>query len=149
MVNKMEENKEFLLILYEVCSMGKESTNKLLDVIHSKDNKIKPLLISEIQEYEDYLQKTIKYMNQYDLNEKSSNLLSKLSTSIGINMEMLNDNSDAKIADVMIQGYTMGILKITKKLKQYDNLIESDLVSMAKKINKMQSKNIEKLKKYL
>lgn len=145
----MEDDKEFLLYLYQVCEMGVTSTKHLLDIINHKDNKIKSLLTEELNEYEEYFVEVKKLIDKYGITPKTSSMMSKIGSSIGMNIEMMNDNSDARIADMLIQGYTMGVLEITKKLKQYKDSISKEEKSIAEKINKTQNKNIKELKKYL
>lgn len=145
----MEDNKEFILYLYQVCEMGVTSTKHLLDIINNKDNKIKKLLTEELNEYEEYFAEVKNLIDKKEINPKPSSMMSKIGSTIGMNFEMMNDNSDARIADMLIQGYTMGVLEITKKMKQYKDSISKEEKNLAERINKTQNKNIKELKKYL
>ncbi len=62
--------------------------------------------------------------------------------------EMKNDSSDSHIAEMMIQGNTMGVQKIAQHIRQYDG--KNELVSnLANKLLSTQQANIEEMKSYL
>lgn len=145
----MNEREEYLLYLYQVCEMGVQSTGDLLKVLNKTENKINTLVMEEKREYEHYFQKVKERLEENDISPQSSGLIAKVSSSMGIHMELAKDNSDTKIADMLIQGYTMGVLEITKKLKKYDATITKEEKALGEAIKDFQNKNIKKLKKYL
>ena len=64
-------------------------------------------------------------------------------------MEIMKDNSDARIADMLIQGFTMGVLNVSKKIKNYEKYADKELTKLAIKFKEFQQKSIEILKEYL
>ena len=64
-------------------------------------------------------------------------------------MEVIKDNSDSRVADMLIQGLTMGVLNITKNIDKYKGEVNKDILSIAKDFKKHQEESIEKLKIYL
>lgn len=68
---------------------------------------------------------------------------------LGINMEIMKDNSDSRIADMLIQGMTMGVLNVSKKLDNYKDRIDKELIKLGEEIKEYQQKSIDKLKVYL
>ena len=85
--------------------------------------------------------------NNYDI--KSKPLISKMGAYFGINMEVMKDNSDSRLADMLIQGLTMGVLNVTKKIDTYKGDAEKEVIGLAKEFKKFQQEGIEFLKKYL
>lgn len=62
--------------------------------------------------------------------------------------EMKNDSSSSHIAEMMIQGNTMGVQKIAQHIRQYDG--KNELVNnLANKLMSTQQANIEQMKSYL
>lgn len=62
--------------------------------------------------------------------------------------EMKNDSSDSHIAEMMIQGNTMGVQKIAQRIRQYDG--DNELVGkLADKLMSTEQANIEQMKSYL
>ena len=64
-------------------------------------------------------------------------------------MEINKDNSDAKIADILLRGFIMGIAKIEKKIKDYKKEVDHSTLKLAKDLLKFQKNSINEIKKYL
>lgn len=129
--------------------MGVFTLNKLIDKINKKENKIKKLVEEQIKEYEKYLKESKKLLKNNDGEIKGKSIMSKLSAAMGINMEVMNDNSDASIAHMLTQGITMGIVDITTKIDNYKKIADNKIVELAKEYLIFQEEQIKKLKLYL
>lgn len=149
MVIKMNENSEMLLYIYKNADMGVKSTTKLLKLLNNSDNKIKPIVEEELKEYESFLKKTKTLLKKNKVEPKRTSLLLDLTSSITMNMEFMKDNSDAKIADMLIRGFTMGNIEIDKKIDKYKNAADKSILKIAKELKKFGETNIELLKPYL
>ncbi|NOW03579.1 hypothetical protein [Clostridium beijerinckii] len=60
----------------------------------------------------------IKVLNE---ETKDINVFSKASTYVMINLDTLVNKTSSHISEMMIQGSTMGIIDITKRIKEYPN----------------------------
>lgn len=145
----MNENSELLLYIYKNADMGVKSTTKLINLLNSKDNKIKNVVESELKGYENFLKKSKSLLKKNKIEPKSSNMLAELSASITMNIELLKDNSDAKIADILIRGFTMGNIEIDKKIDKYKDDADKSILKLAKDLKKFGESNIELLKPFL
>ncbi len=145
----MNENSEMLLYIYKNADMGVKSTTKLLKLLNNSDNKIKPIVEEELKEYESFLKKTKTLLKKNKVEPKGTSLLLDLTSSITMNMEFMKDNSDAKIADMLIRGFTMGNIEIDKKIDKYKNAADKSILKIAKELKKFGETNIELLKPYL
>ena len=67
---------------------------------------------------------------------------------LGINMEVIKDNSDSSIAQMLIEGLNMGKIEMEKKLDKYKNC-DKKIIKLAKELYEFQGNSIEKLKEYL
>lgn len=145
----MNENNELLLYIYENASMGVKSTTTLIRTINNKDNKIKKILEGQLKEYENFVKDSEKLLKKYKVEKKEKGFIKDISSYIGINLEMLKDNSDARVADMLTKGFTMGNLDITKKIDMYASDADKDILNLAKKLLDFGKENIELLKPYL
>ena len=145
----MDENKELITYLYQDTDMSLSSLTTLIKKINNKDNKIKKVIEELIKGYEEYLKKIKKYAKKYKFDIKSNSMMSKIGATMGINMEVMKDNSDARIADMLIQGFTLGVLNVSKRIDNYEKDVEKDIISLAKDFKKFQQNNIDIMKKYL
>lgn len=62
--------------------------------------------------------------------------------------EMKAEDSDAHIAEMMINGNTMGVKKIARRMRQYNGL-NKDVAQLAGKLMETQQNNIESMKSFL
>lgn len=145
----MDENKEFLTYLYQDTDMALSNLTLLINKINKKENKIKKVVEEVIKGYEEELKKLKTYIKKNKIDVISKPLISKMGAYMGINMEIMKDNSDARIADMLIQGMTMGVLNVSKKLDNYKDYLDKDILSIGKDFKDFQQKGIEKLKIYL
>lgn len=149
MVNKMKEKNELLMHIYDVSYMGEYSTNKLLSTLKNKNNKIKSLLEDELKEYESYKKKSEKLLKKTKIEIPKTSILTKMSSNMGIMMETMKDNSDASIASMLVQGFTMGIVEMETKINNYKEEVNKNTIKLAKNLLKYQQKEIENLKTFM
>ena len=145
----MDENKELLMYIYQDTDMALSSLTILINKINNKDNKIKKDIEEVIKGYEEYLKKIKKFSKKYKFDLKKNSIMSKMGATMGINMEVMKDNSDSRIADMLIQGFTLGVLNISKRIDNYEKDVDKNVMNLAKEFKKFQQGNVELLKKYL
>ena len=145
----MNENEEILEYIYQTSNMGMQSTKDLINSLKGKDNKIKKLVEEIEKNYEKYAKETEKLLNKKDLKAKPIGMMAKAMSKMSISKEMISDNSDANIADMLIQGLTMGNLELTKHIDNYEKTADKKVIAIAKNLRKFGEEYIEKLKVYL
>ena len=145
----MKEKNELLMHIYDVSYMGEYSTNKLLSTLKNKNNKIKSLLEDELKEIESYKKKSEKLLKKAKIEIPKTSILTKMSSNMGIMMETMKDNSDASIASMLVQGFTMGIVEMETKINNYKEEVNKNTIKLAKNLLKFQQKEIENLKTFM
>lgn len=145
----MNKNNELLEYIYQTAEMGVFSTTKLIEDINGKENKIKKVIEGILKGYENFLKDSKKMLEKKKTEIKENSTFSKMGASMGIKKEVKEDNSDAAIAHMMIEGLTMGTVDISSKIKNYEGDADKDILALAKKFLKFQEESIEFLKKYL
>ena len=145
----MDKNLELLTYIYQDIDMALDTLTMVSKKLDKKDNKIKEVIEKTIKGYEKHLKIVKEHMKENNYNIESKPLISKLGAFMGIKMEVMKDNSDSRMADMLIQGLTMGVLNITKNIDKYKGKVEKDILLIAKDFKKHQEESIEKLKVYL
>lgn len=145
----MDENLELLEYIYQNAEMGVFTLTKLLTLINEKENKIKKVVGEELKKYEMYLKESKKLIKKSKVDAKPNKMMSKMGASMGIKMEVLKDNSDASLAHMLTQGFTMGVIDISSKIDNYKDAVSKDILKLAKEYLKYQQGEIEVLKEYL
>ncbi len=147
--NIMNETYELLEEVYKTAAMGRFSMMKLIEALKEKDNKIKGYLEELLEDYRNYEDQSKELLLKENIEPMEENAISKLMASMGIQKEVKGDNSDAAMAEMLIQGISMGSIEMEKQIKNYKDRVDKDDMKLAKKFLKFQEKAIEELKKYL
>ena len=145
----MNENNELLMFIYKNADMGVKSTTKLIRLLNTRDNKIKNVVEGELKGYENFLKKSKALLKKNKVEPVGASLVANISSSIAMDMEFMKDNSDAKIADILIRGFTMGNIEIDKKIEKFKEDADKDILKLAKDLKKFGEINIDLLKPYL
>ena len=145
----MNENNELLTYIYQVASMGVKSTTTLINTIKNTNNKIKKIVEDELKEYESFLKESKRLLKKNKIVPKDKGFMVELMSKMGIKMEMLKDNSDPSIAEMLIQGFTMGVVEMEHKIDRYKENADRSIIKLAKRLLKYQQESIEILKPYL
>lgn len=145
----MNENNELLEYIYQNASMGVKSCTTLINILNNKDNKIKKIVEGELKDYEEFLKKAKNLLKKNKIEPKDKGIITDIMSKLGMNMELMKDNSDARIADMLTKGFTMGNVDISKKIDRFQDDADKDILKLAKELLDFGQKNIELLKPYL
>ena len=140
------ENINVLDEINKGACMGIDAISFVLDKV--QDEKFKKEIEREEKEYHMIEERIQKIYPKYDKGKPhETNAFVKAMTWSGIEMKTLTDNSNSKIAELLLQGVNMGIIEgrrilNEKKINKEVEKIVSDYVTM-------QEENVEILKRYL
>lgn len=145
----MNENKELLVLIHDNTKIGLTSTQKLLTLIKDKNNKTKNILENELKEYTAYYKECKHLMKKNKIKIEHTEFLKNLTSTVAMKMEVNKDNSDSKIANILIRGFNMGNIDIEARIKNYKKEVDKDILKLAKDILTFGETEINKLKAYL
>lgn len=143
------ENTEIYKHIYQDAEMAKYTISRLLVELKEKDNKIKSVAEDILKQYEFYYEESKNYLLQFSEEMPEKGFMSKMGATIGIKKEVKNDNSDSSIAEMLIQGISMGSLEMEKKIGNYEKDIDKKQLKFAKSFLQFQEDSITLLKKFL
>lgn len=142
----MNGSIEFLNYIYQNSGMGVNTINQLIEICDNEEYK--KLLQAHLKDYRNISEVAESKIKELNKDAKDNNAFAKISTYIMIDMKTLLDNSPSHISEMLIQGSTMGIIDITKKMKEYSKA-EKEILDLANKLLKFEQKSIDEYKKYL
>ena len=145
----MKESFELYEHIYKDAEMSCYTLEKLISDLKEKDNEIKRILEDILKEYTSWMNDAKKELENNNIKLEKIGFTSKIMANMGIKKEVKNDNSDSSIADLLIQGISMGTIDMEKKIKDYDKEVSKEQLKFAKKFLNFQEKVIADLKKYL
>ena len=145
----MNKQCELIEKIYKDASMGRFSTQKLLENLKGKDNKITGDVEEIFNGYSSYEEKAKEILLSRNITPVEEGNMTKMMSSMGIMKEVLTDNSDPAIADLLIQGISIGVIEMEKRIKGASDDINKDHIKLAKEFLKFQEKAQKKMEKYL
>ena len=144
----MEKNTN-LYVLNEVhkgAKMGMDSISTVSEKV--SEPNFKDNLSFQYTQYGDILDSVNEIYKKYGEIPKDDNPMTEVMAWTGIQMNTITDKSNSHIADMLIQGTTMGIIEGRKLLNQNPN-VDQEVKQVLNTFVEMQENNVEKLKTFL
>lgn len=137
---------EMLNTICENAEMGRDGISHLAAM--SSDAAFKGLLETQQNEYQKNYDDASKLLGKLGQVPKHANRVAKASSFIGSKVRTLTDTSPSKLAELMIEGSTMGITKLTKEFNQYGG-DQQEIKDLALRHLLAEQTNIDQMKQYL
>ncbi|MCI8519543.1 MAG: hypothetical protein HFJ51_05730 [Clostridia bacterium] len=143
------ENNENLKVLKELHS-GAEMGIKAISYVSEKveNDEFRRELSTQYNQYEDILNKVTDLYNEYGEVPSTTNIKNDVMTWMGIQMNTMNDKSNSKLSEMLIQGTTMGIIEGRRLLNHNPN-VEENIKQTLNEFVQLQENSVTKLKEYL
>lgn len=142
----MEENKNALDELNKGTTMGMDAIKYILDIVEAKD--FKRVLKEQYNEYNEISEKANELYEEYSEKEPhETSTMEKAMTWSSIKMQTMNDKSNSKIAEMLLQGTNMGIIEGRKILN--NKKLDKKIHKLIEEFVTMQEEYVEKLKEFL
>lgn len=139
---------EFLQVVYKGVCMGTDAVNTILG--KARDKAFREELTAELDGYQDFANRARDQLTALSVVAKEVGTLAKLPSEISINMSTLVDDSTSKLAELMIDGNTMGVVQMKKELSRAEeDDISASAISLAEDVVAFQEQNIETMKTFL
>jgi len=141
----MLHEMELLQYIYKTADMGCEGIDAVEK--HAEERMLRELK-REREEYQHIRAEADTLIRRHGDEPGGNSMMAKLSTEMMSATQMAMDDSRSKIAEMMIQGTTMGIVKTIRHLKDFRDG-EGDARKLGERLLKTQENNVEKMKEYL
>lgn len=142
----MKDNIEFLNYIYQNARMGIIGIENIEEKI--TDIELKKIIKEQLNDYEKICEEVIQIFVKYNKKEKDINAMAKINTYLSSNLNLIRKDPNQEIAKLMIKGSNTGIIQITEKINKYKEADEN-IIKIAKKLLKIEERNLEQLKPYL
>lgn len=142
----MTQDMALLNFVYQNAEMGKETIPKLAKMVENTD--LRRVMESQLSEYQTIYNTAEEKIKKSNQEARGVGTMEKISAYTMLNLNTLLDKSSSHIAEMMMQGSNMGIIDITKKLKECPDA-EPDTIRLAQKLLKTEEHNLEEVKEFL
>ena len=138
--------------IYKNAKMGADSINDTLKAIKDPEEKerIKTELTREYNEYDRIATKAERILTGINVKPKEDGALLKMTAKAGVAMNMMKDSTSSHVAEMMIEGLTMGITDTTRRSrKAAENGCDPETLKLADEFISFQENSVDLMKKYL
>ena len=126
--------------------MGMDSISSIAEKV--TDDQLKDDLQSEYNQYNAILNDVNAELGKYEEFPKELNPAQKMMGWFDIQISTMTDDSDSKIAEMLIKGTNMGIIEGVKLLNNNPETT-TEIKNILTNFIQFQENNVERLKKYL
>ena len=137
---------EILKEINKDAKMGMDSITMVNEKV--QDEKFRKLLDNQHNEYQNIFDRTQELLVQNNEDMKDVPSMQKAMAWTGIQMNTMNDKSNSKLSELLIQGNDMGVIKGTKLLNE-SSFTTPEIENLLFDFVRLQEKNIDDLKKFL
>lgn len=143
----MKKEVALLNHIHESADMGQDSLKHILEL--SKDKEFTDVIRAWIEEYQEAYRESAELLKEYQEEAgRDAPAMGKMLSNVMSKVKNMMDPSTSKLAEMVLQGATMGITEITKEIHGYDGE-DTKVLDLAKKLLKREEKNVETMKKFL
>lgn len=142
----MDQNHMLLQAIVENGRMGADACEQLLK--KAEEKKIREELMLERQQYEESVRDAEKRLYELGFKSHPKGPMARMGMWMGMEMNTMMDHSPAHIADMLIQGATMGIVDMTKARNSYPDA-DAHCQGIASNLITRQQDAIDRLKAFL
>ena len=132
--------------VYQNTQMGIESLPLLKS--KSQDNTFQRAIDHQYREYKQLNQRAQNLMKKKHITPKDVPSMAKMSATVMTNMKTLMDRSTSHLAEMVIQGNTMGVTQITRALHE-TKAPDAEVKALAHQLQKTTETNVKELQKFL
>ncbi len=142
----MLSENQLLNHIYQTAEMGREGIQSVLK--YTEEPKLVSALNSQYTEYEQLQNDAGALLHARGEAPKGLGPVAKASSEMMSTMKAMTDRSATNIAEMMIQGSTMGVTKSLRTIRDCD-LKDDGVRRLADKLLKTEQANIEEMKRFL
>ena len=138
--------------IYKNMKMGADS---LLDIMGKvKDETLRVELTKHMEGYLSFAEKAKSHVKEASEEAKEENILTRMAAKMGMAMNTVVDSTTSHLAEMVIEGSTMGVTEMTKILNSIGRTEGEDkdfaeVKSTLKEIIAFEEKNIAQMKAHL
>ena len=137
---------ELLQYIYKTTDMGCEGILSVLDHVESTD--LKTVLSDQLAEYTQLRDETAMLLTHHNELPKGTGTMSKVSVDLMSAGKLMMDRSTSTIAEMSIQGNSMGVSKTIKHMHDYKG-DDKETLRLLRKLLATEEANVESLKAFL
>ncbi len=140
------KNAEFLNRIYQNAKMAEDSITYVTE--RTENSGLLSDLATQKKQYESISGKAAAELEKMSEKPKDNSAMSKMGVKTGTVMNTLFDKTPDKIAEMMIQGSIMGVIDMTRTIKEYND-VSQNIKAIGYELITAEENNAQRMKAYL
>ena len=134
--------------VYKNVKMASEALLGLMPKV--RNDQLKNDMTVQLSVYEAFASRAAKLLGEEGVKPVEENVVTRLSSKMGIKVQTMMDSSSSHIAAMIIEGTTMGVNDMIKEIREKENTCASESsLRLARDVCAFEEKTIEEMKAYL
>ena len=142
----MKDSNDILSSLLKTTQMGQVGIRSVEKAVESPE--LKKALRSQLKEYDEIEKETYALAAKRGWELAELNPMARTMADMATRGKLMYNKNDSKIAEMMVQGNTRGVIKSLKNLHRY-HLNDSSVTEMAQKLLDCENNNIKQMEGFL
>jgi hypothetical protein len=142
----MKDSKDILSSLLKTTQMGQVGIRSVADAANG--TQLKKALKSQLQEYNQIEQETYALARERGWKLAELNPMARTMADMAARSKLMYNKNDSRIAEMMVQGNTRGVIKSLKNLHRYHQN-DGGVTAMAQKLLDCENNNIKQMEGFL
>ena len=141
----MTDDGKMLNYIRQNVEMGVDGIDMVVDHVHGKE--LKDTMLRQRKEYADYFNKVDNLLKENRVEPEDLPMIAKVSSTVMTKMKNIAERTDESIAEDMIKGTNMGIIKLMGHLNDFHG--SQNISSITEDLIEYEKKSIEQLEAFL
>lgn len=142
----MKDSKDILSSLLKTTQMGQVGIRSVANAASS--TQLKKALKSQLHEYNQIEQETYALAKERGWKLAELNPMARTMADMAARSKLMYNKNDSRIAEMMVQGNTRGVIKSLKNLHRYHQN-DGSVTAMAQKLLDCENNNIKQMEGFL
>lgn len=142
----LKDSKDILSSLLKTTQMGQVGIRSVEKAANG--TQLKSALKSQLQEYNDIEKETYALAKERGWELQELNPMARTMADMAARSKLMYNKNDSKIAEMMVQGNTRGVIKSLKNLHRYHQN-DGQVTAMAQKLLDCENNNIKQMEGFL
>ncbi len=145
---QIKTTSEVLSAVYKNVKMASDSILTLMPKV--TDAKLKSELTTQLSAFDAFASRAAKLLGEEGVKPEEENWFTKMSAKMSNMMSTLRDSTPAHIAELLVEGYTMGVNDLLKQLREAENTsVSESALRLTRDVCAYEEKLIAQMKEHL
>ncbi|MBQ7335249.1 MAG: hypothetical protein IJW92_02095 [Clostridia bacterium] len=145
---KTRQTAALLQAIYKNVKMASDSILNLMPKV--QDERLKSDMTVQLSTYEAFASRAAKLLADEGVKPEEEGTITKMSAKWGSMLNTMRDSTSSHLAEMMVEGATMGVNDMLKQIRESENTTASEsALRLARDVCAYEEKTVEDMKNYL